>query len=91
MLGSSIFRDISRVKNVKPFKMGARARPETSVSICHQRPPPRRGESLKSRKSNIATLCVCVCVCVLLTVHLSLILNNDQLDTHLIYFTIRLL
>ena len=29
--------------------------------------------------------------CVLLTVHLSIILDHDQLDTHLIYFTIRLL
>ena len=29
-------------------------------------------------------------VYVLLTVHLSIILNNDQLDTHLLYFTIRL-
>ena len=28
---------------------------------------------------------------VLLTVHLSIILGNDQLDTHLLYFTIRLL
>jgi len=28
---------------------------------------------------------------VLLTVHLSIILDNDQLDTHLLYFTIRLL
>ena len=28
---------------------------------------------------------------VLLTVHLSVILDNDQLDTHLLYFTIRLL
>jgi len=28
---------------------------------------------------------------VLLTAHLSIILDNDQLDTHLIYFTIRLL
>ena len=28
---------------------------------------------------------------VLLTVHLSMILDNDQLDTHLLYFTIRLL
>jgi hypothetical protein len=27
----------------------------------------------------------------LLTVHLSIILDNDQLDTHLLYFTIRLL
>ena len=26
---------------------------------------------------------------ILLTVHLSIILDNDQLDTHLIYFTIR--
>ena len=26
---------------------------------------------------------------VLLTVHLSIILDNDQLDTHLLYFTIR--
>ena len=29
--------------------------------------------------------------CVLLTAHLSIILDNDQLDTHLLYFTIRLL
>ena len=28
---------------------------------------------------------------VLLTVHLSISLDNDQLDTHLLYFTIRLL
>ena len=28
---------------------------------------------------------------VLLTVHLGIILDNDQLDTHLLYFTIRLL
>ena len=28
---------------------------------------------------------------VLLTVHLSIILDNDQLDTNLLYFTIRLL
>jgi len=28
---------------------------------------------------------------VLLTVHLSIILDNDQLDTHLLYFTIYLL
>ena len=28
---------------------------------------------------------------VLLTVHLIIILDNDQLDTHLLYFTIRLL
>ena len=28
---------------------------------------------------------------VLLTVHLSIILDKDQLDTHLLYFTIRLL
>ena len=28
---------------------------------------------------------------VLLAVHLSIILDNDQLDTHLLYFTIRLL
>jgi len=28
---------------------------------------------------------------VLFTVHLSIILDNDQLDTHLLYFTIRLL
>jgi len=28
---------------------------------------------------------------VLLTVHLSVILDNDQLDTHLLYFTICLL
>ena len=28
---------------------------------------------------------------VLLTVHLSIMLGNDQLDTQLIYFTIRLL
>ena len=28
---------------------------------------------------------------VLLTVHLSIRLDNDQLDTHLLYFTIRLL
>ena len=28
---------------------------------------------------------------VLLTVHLSITLDNDQLDTHLLYFTIRLL
>ena len=28
---------------------------------------------------------------VLLTVHLSIILDNDQLDTQLLYFTIRLL
>ena len=28
---------------------------------------------------------------VFLTVHLSIILDNDQLDTHLLYFTIRLL
>ena len=28
---------------------------------------------------------------VLLTVHLSIILDNDQLDTHLLYFTIRFL
>jgi len=28
---------------------------------------------------------------VMLTVHLSIILDNDQLDTHLLYFTIRLL
>ena len=28
---------------------------------------------------------------VLLTVHLSIILHNYQLDTHLLYFTIRLL
>jgi len=28
---------------------------------------------------------------VLLTVHLSIILDNDQLDTRLLYFTIRLL
>jgi len=28
---------------------------------------------------------------VLLTVHLYIILDNDQLDTHLLYFTIRLL
>ena len=28
---------------------------------------------------------------VLLTVHLSVILDNDQIDTHLVYFTIRLL
>ena len=28
---------------------------------------------------------------VLLTLHLSIILDNDQLDTHLSYFTIRLL
>jgi len=26
-----------------------------------------------------------------LTVHLSIILDNDQIDTHLLYFTIRLL
>ena len=30
-------------------------------------------------------------VYVLSTVHLSTILDNDQLDTHLLYFTIRLL
>jgi len=29
--------------------------------------------------------------CVILTVHLSIILDNGQLDTHLFYFTIRLL
>jgi len=29
--------------------------------------------------------------CVLLTLHLSITLDNDQLDTHLLYFTIRLL
>ena len=28
---------------------------------------------------------------VLLAAHLSIILDNDQLDTHLLYFTIRLL
>jgi len=28
---------------------------------------------------------------VLLTVHFSIILDNDQLDTNLLYFTIRLL
>jgi len=28
---------------------------------------------------------------VLLTVHLSINLGNDQLDTHLLYFTVRLL
>ena len=28
---------------------------------------------------------------VLLTVHLSIILDNDQLDTHLFHFTIRFL
>jgi len=28
---------------------------------------------------------------VMLTVHLSIILDNDQLDTRLLYFTIRLL
>jgi len=28
---------------------------------------------------------------VLLNVHLSIILDNDQLDTHLLYFTVRLL
>ena len=27
--------------------------------------------------------------CVLLTVHLSISLDNDQLDAHLLYFTIR--
>ena len=31
------------------------------------------------------------CFYVLLTMHLSIILDNDQLDTHLLYFTIRLL
>ena len=31
------------------------------------------------------------CVCVLWTVQLSIILGNDQLDTQLLYFTIRLL
>ena len=28
---------------------------------------------------------------ILFTVHLSIILDNDQLDTHLLYFTMRLL
>jgi len=31
------------------------------------------------------------CFYVLLTVPLSIILDNDQLDTHLLYFTLRLL
>jgi len=30
-------------------------------------------------------------ICVLLTVHLCIILDNEQLDTNLLYFTIRLL
>jgi hypothetical protein len=34
---------------------------------------------------------VCVIFYVLLTVHLSVILDNDQLDTQLLYFTVRLL
>jgi len=36
-------------------------------------------------------LCFFFFVYVLLTAHLSIILDNDQLDTHLLYFTIRLL
>jgi len=31
------------------------------------------------------------CLFVLLAVHLSIILDNEQLDAHLLYFTIRLL
>jgi len=31
------------------------------------------------------------CIYVLWTVHLSIILGNDQLDTQMIYFTVRLL
>jgi len=49
MLRSSILWDITRVKNVKPFKMGAITCAETSVNIYQQRPPSRQGGSLKSR------------------------------------------
>ena len=42
---------------------------------------------------NLTHFCIKYCDLFLcfLTVHLSIILDNDQLDTHLLYFTLRLL
>jgi len=58
MLRSSILWDITRVKNVKPFKMGAIACPEILVNIYQQRAPSRRGGSLKSRKEKRCYTCL---------------------------------
>ena len=50
-----------------------------------------RRESLKVLSLNFFPKLLSPNVYVLLIVHLSIILGNDQLDTHLLYFTIRLL
>jgi len=62
-------------------------------------PPLKKKQTLINAVKDLAYMCsvkgfrrdIVTCFYVLLTVHLSIILDNDQLDTRLIYFSIRLL
>ena len=71
---------------LEPQKLWKLMRIELQSSIPHQQIPAASSTCTEGNKWNQNR-----CFCVLLTMHLTIILDNDQLDTHLLYFTIRLL